>query len=150
MFQKVLILVLSLFLTSSPDSRILSCAAAVALFAVISTSFRAFNDDYEDLMDMISQCTNLLNIFLAFLLSRGQVDDMPASGFLFTYNGIAILIFLASLVAAPAYTAVDMRRKARKENALRERHHIAQMKAQNYRKSQRSFYASNKSLLPSP
>jgi hypothetical protein len=95
MFQKVFIVLITIFIPDSVNVFKIALAAGVlTIFASISIAFRPFNDKYEDWMDIVSQTANALNMILGLVIKLGIANNQVLSAVLIFINISAIVIFI--------------------------------------------------------
>ena len=76
-------------------------------FAFLSMVFTPFNDALEDMMDIMSHCTNFLNIGVALLLQTRLVDKFSAGLVLVLVNATIMFLLILLIIGIPlrAYLA---------------------------------------------
>lgn len=103
MFQKLLIVVVSMFFGNWAFSqfKMLSATSVVGVFAIVNAITRPFNDNFEDVMEILSQFSNTINVFVALGLEGGFVSDKAALYLLLIFNGATVVVFGIATMISP-------------------------------------------------
>jgi len=100
MFQKLFVVVVTMFIpTVVSFMKVAIASGLLSAFSVISITFRPFNDQHEDWMDILSQSTNTLNMFIALLLKLGWSNSTMSGGFLILINLVTLLLFFLVMIS---------------------------------------------------
>lgn len=109
MLQKVFVVLITVFLPSAAwaSLRVILGTCLVGSFAFLSMVFTPFNDALEDMMDIMSHCTNFLNIGVALLLQTRLVDKFSAGLVLVLVNATIMFLLILLIIGIPlrAYLA---------------------------------------------
>jgi len=100
MFQKLLVVVITMFIpTVVSYTKVAIASGLLGAFSVISITFRPFNDQHEDWMDILSQSTNTVNMFIALLLKLGWSNSTLSGGFLIFINLATLILFFLVMIS---------------------------------------------------
>jgi len=100
MFQKLLVVVITMFIpTVVSYTKVAIASGLLGAFSVISITFRPFNDQHEDWMDILSQSTNTVNMFIALLLKLGWSNSTMSGGFLILINLVTLILFFLVMIS---------------------------------------------------
>eukprot|EP00475_Leptophrys_vorax_P003855 TRINITY_DN1224_c0_g1_i1.p2 TRINITY_DN1224_c0_g1~~TRINITY_DN1224_c0_g1_i1.p2 ORF type:complete len:609 (-),score=179.42 TRINITY_DN1224_c0_g1_i1:77-1903(-) len=99
MFQKLSVVVITMFIpTTITFLKVAIASGLLSSFTIVSVAFRPFNDQYEDWMDIFSQATNTVNMFIALLLKLGWDNSTLSGGFLILINVVTLVVFVLVII----------------------------------------------------
>jgi len=119
MAQKLTVVIITMFVPSTVAVvKAGLCGGVLTTYVIVSAIFQPFNDNLEDIMDIISTATNSFNALMAMILSASKVNSTLMGSLLIIVNVSVLVIMVLSLLYAPIR---KWRAKRRAKKALKEK-----------------------------
>ena len=111
LLEKLLLLVITLYLLTLGSVQEILGTAVVGIFLGLTVIFQPFSDFMEDLMDIVARAANSLNAGILTMLKFNV--DFPAAICLFAVNGAAVSFILFNFVSYPIRSCLNNRKRAK-------------------------------------
>jgi len=118
MFQKVLLVVVTLFLPErlgplEKGGQVVWAAVVIVVYLGVLATIRPYNDPLDDCMDLLAEAGNATSILVALSIvyHAPWLSPTQANVLLFVANGVILVSFFLAFIISPARTFWRRRQK---------------------------------------
>jgi Leucine-rich repeat (LRR) protein len=122
MFQKLLIVVVTLFVPNSfyANAKLLFSSCILGLGMLTSQFARPFSDGFENVLDLSAQFSNTITVLAAYALRSEVVGQILAETVLLMVNGGVLALFALAVLASPVLYCINAARERKAARIARQ------------------------------